>query len=145
MKNRKIDCIMLVDDNPHDNFFHERAIAQYDPAVRVLKMESAVDALAYLESPSQGDTDPRPDLIFLDINMPYMNGWEFLEEYKKLDGGYKGHTIIVMLSTSEPPSKMELEANGDVVSDFVTKPLTREALEGIGKRFFEGLDVPNVD
>lgn len=133
--NKKINSIMLVDDNPHDNFFHERAILQYNPAIKVFKMESAMDALDYLKTHS-GDTQLEPDIIFLDINMPYMNGWEFLEEYKKLDERLQKRFIIVMLSTSEHPSEKEMAANHGVIADFITKPLTKKILEGIESRFF---------
>lgn len=126
---------MLVDDNPHDNFFHERAISQYNPAIKVLKMESAVDALEYLKSHSE-PIQLEPDIIFLDINMPYMNGWEFLEEYKKLDERIKQHFIIVMLSTSDHPTEKDMAANNDVISDFITKPLTKEILAVLNTRFF---------
>lgn len=126
---------MLVDDNPHDNFFHERIISQYNPAIKVLKMESAVDALDYLNTHSEKPL-LEPDIIFLDINMPYMNGWEFVEEYKKLDGHLKNRFVIVMLSTSEYPSERAMAAHKAVIANYVTKPLTLEALEDIDARFF---------
>src|SRR5438445_13790262 len=100
--NKKLKCIMLVDDNPDDNFFHERVIKKDNAAEFVVAKQTGMDALEYLKS-KKSNEDPHPDLIFLDINMPGMNGWEFLEEYNKLDEIFKSRAIIIMLTTSENP------------------------------------------
>jgi CheY-like chemotaxis protein len=126
-------CVMLVDDNPDDNFFHEREIKQNNPNNVVLTKNSVVDALEHLKS-----TGPGPDLILLDINMPGMNGWEFLEEYQKLDDNSGRRPIIIMLTTSENPDD-EAKAKGwAVVSDYISKPLTEEIMKGIIGKYFSG-------
>ncbi len=132
----KINCIMLVDDNPDDNFFHERIIKKNNFAETVVSVESGFDALDYLKN-KKVNTD-HPDLIFLDINMPKMNGWEFLEEYKKLDKDLQSSMIVVMLTTSDNPDDMALAKTKEVLSDFKTKPLTKEMMEGIVAQYFAG-------
>jgi response regulator RpfG family c-di-GMP phosphodiesterase len=122
---KKLNCIMLIDDNPDDNFFHERVIRKCDAAENIIVMQSASVALEYLRS----KPDPCPDLIFLDINMPGMNGWEFLEEYNKLEKSLQHQVIVIMLTTSENPDDHIKSVN--LVTDFKSKPLTKVMLEEI--------------
>lgn len=130
-----INCIMLVDDNPDDNFFHERVIKKNNYANNVIAVESGIEALEFLKN-KKLNTD-HPDLIFLDINMPKMNGWEFLEEYKKLDKELQSKMVVVMLTTSDNPDDIALAKTKDVLSDFKTKPLTKEMMDDIVKQYFE--------
>lgn len=123
---------MLVDDDEDDNFFHEKEITDNDLARTVIVQDSARKALDYLKA----KTDPLTDLIFLDINMPGMTGWEFLNEYGLLEQELKGRAVIVMLSTSANPKDIEKAKTWNFVSDYVTKPLTKERLVTvIGKHF----------
>lgn len=124
--NREINCIMLVDDNKIDNFFHERVIKKFNPQIKVLAKESALEALDYLNLP--GNTE-LPDLIFLDINMPGMDGWEFIEHYKALDRQLHNSIIVVMLTTSANPDDMNYARKHNVIAEFRTKPLTLEMLD----------------
>src|ERR1700728_930651 len=117
----KLGCIMLIDDNKHDNFFHERAIRKVDTESVIITEESGIDALEYLKSKKL----PHSDLIFLDINMPGMNGWEFLEQYNLLDEELKSHATIIMLSTSDHPGDIAKAKQWSFVADYITKPLTK--------------------
>jgi CheY-like chemotaxis protein len=125
---RKLNCIMLIDDNPDDNFYHERVIRKSQAADQVIAQQSAEEALSYLRSA----TDNCPDLIFLDINMPGMNGWEFLQEYGKLDKRQRCSAIVVMLTTSENTDDKNRALKFNV--DFKTKPLTKEMIEDVVKK-----------
>ncbi|MCW3117772.1 MAG: response regulator [Chitinophagaceae bacterium] len=131
----KINCILLIDDNWDDNFYHERVIKKSDAANTVIKKQSGMDALEYLKS-KKDHPDTHPDLIFLDINMPGMNGWEFLEEYNKLDKQFQSHSIVVMLTTSGNPDDKTKAKLFNGVSDFKTKPLTQKMLEEIIGKYF---------
>lgn len=126
---------MLVDDNADDNFIHERAIKQQYANIDVITKTTGEDGLAHLKAIS-GTKTSRPDLIFLDINMPGMNGWEFLQEYDHLDESMQGSAIIIMLTTSEVAADIVRAKTWPFVSDFITKPLTREKINGISKKFF---------
>ena len=125
---------MLIDDNPDDNFFHEREINKIKFAPAIVTEESAMDALAYLKSKKENGTCP--DLIFLDINMPGMNGWDFLEQYNKLDKELQNGVVIIMLTTSENPDDKAKAKSWSFVSDYITKPLTEEVLQEIITKYF---------
>lgn len=126
---------MLVDDNPDDNFFHERVIRKSDCAEVIVVKQSCEDALAHLKS---RDKEPalHPDLIFLDINMPGMNGWEFIEEYRRLPPELQSQTVVVMLTTSSNPDDRKKAELADIISQFESKPLSSEIIQRIVQKFF---------
>lgn len=132
---RPLKCIMLVDDNKDDNFFHERVIRNNHYADCVIAKQSAKEALAYIKSGNK-ETASQIDLIFLDINMPGMNGWEFLEEYNKLDKELQSGVIVVMLTTSENPEDKTKAKDWGFTSSFKTKPLTKKMMDDIIDKFF---------
>jgi CheY-like chemotaxis protein len=134
--NSELKRIMLVDDDSNDNYFHEREIRKVKPDTIFIEMTTGLDALEYLKS-NKDKRDMLPDLLFLDINMPAMDGWEFLEAYNKLDIELQSGVIIIMLSTSGNPEDIVKAMTFSCVSDYLTKPLTREIMESIILRFFK--------
>lgn len=133
--NHSLQCIMLVDDNPHDNFYHEREIRKHNKETVIITKNSGEEAIDYLKS-DINDDGMHPDLIFLDINMPGMNGWEFLEEYNKLDEELKSRIVIVMLTTSVNPDDESKAKTWKIVSDYITKPLTKDMMVSIIDKYF---------
>jgi CheY-like chemotaxis protein len=121
---------MLIDDNPHDNFFHSRVIEACHAAKHILVMEMAEEALQYLKA-LEHSPGLKPNIIFLDINMPGMNGWEFLDEYKLLDKSLQSEMLVMMLTTSNNPKDDELAQKHGVPVGFRTKPLTEEMLQEV--------------
>jgi CheY-like chemotaxis protein len=134
---KKLRSIMLVDDDCYDNYFHEREIKKTNPAISVIEKTSGLDALEFLIS-NIGNKELLPDLIFLDINMPVMDGWMFLEASQKLDKELQDSFIIIMLSTSLNSEDIVRAMTYSNVSDYITKPLTREIMDNIISRFFNG-------
>lgn len=126
---------MLIDDNPDDNFFHERVIRNNHFTDCVIVKESATDALIYLKEKKNASED-HIDIIFLDINMPGMNGWEFLEEYNKLDKELQQGVVIVMLTTSQDEQDKRKALKWGFAADFRTKPLTKKMMEEILAKYF---------
>lgn len=139
MKNESM-CIMLIDDNIHDNFFHEREIRKTNLEVNVIAMESGPAALDYLRS-MEKENNTAPVLIFLDINMPGMSGWEFLDEYSRLDKEIQSMVMIVMLTTSDSPESKARAKSQSFVSDYITKPLTKEIMEEVYSKYFQQLQL----
>ncbi len=121
---------MLVDDNEYDNFFHERTIREYDSAISIVTKRSATEALEFIKTKLDA-REKLPDLLLLDINMPGMNGWDFLDEYEKLNDSLDVKMCIVILTTSSNPDDEIRAKTFSVVSGFITKPLTKETLNEI--------------
>jgi CheY-like chemotaxis protein len=132
---RKLKQIMLIDDDPNDNYFHQREIKKVITDITIIEKSSGLDALDYLQL-NRRNSQMLPDLIFLDINMPALDGWGFLEAYDKLDQEIKKGVIIIMLSTSGNPDDILKATTYSSVSDYITKPLTKELMESIIRRFF---------
>jgi CheY-like chemotaxis protein len=100
----------------------------------VISKNTGSEALDYLRSIK--DESEHPDLILLDINMPGMNGWEFLEEYERLDKRSQGKIVIIMLTTSDNIDDLERAKKWSFVSDYITKPLTKETMKEISNKYF---------
>ena len=127
---------MLVDDNRDDNFFHERVIRKSDAARVVVAKQSGQEALEYLRDAKERK-DPLPELLLLDINMPGMTGWEFLEEYDKSNKDPSEKIVVIILTTSQNPDDESKARTLSMVSGFRTKPLTKEMLGEIVEKHCE--------
>jgi CheY-like chemotaxis protein len=122
--------VMVVDDAAADRFLAKKVLAKYGFAENVVSVESAMDALDYL-SDYQDNLEDLPDLILLDINMPEMSGFDFLDEYQKLADGVKKKCIIIMLSSSLHPEDKERAMSSPYVCQFLNKPLNEQKLKEI--------------
>ena len=122
-----IDLVMLVDDNDTDNFISKRIIEINKFAKRVEIKNSGKSALQYLEE-NQNKPENLPDLIFLDINMPIVDGFVFLFEFEMFPDELKKKCKIVILSSSDNKRDIEKIVDNEYVINFITKPLTDNAL-----------------
>ncbi|WP_339608747.1 response regulator [uncultured Roseivirga sp.] len=133
--NKKLNSILLIDDNPADNLYHKMIIEGEEVTDSVKIAEDGVEAIDYLKSTFDGKY-PQPDLVFLDINMPRMNGWEFLEEYSRLNASQKGRSLLMMLSTSNTIEDKRKSEQYDFILGYGSKPLTVTMLWEIIKESF---------
>jgi len=130
---KRLNCVMLIDDDEDDNYFHEIVLRKMDIVHHIKIAESGLEALDYLKEKNE-----IPDIIFLDINMPGMNGWDFLHEYKKLNLIQKT-TIIIMLTTSISPADKEKAEKMTEIASFQSKPMTQEMLNEILEAYFSDI------
>jgi CheY-like chemotaxis protein len=114
---------LLIDDNYIDNFVTRKILEGSNFAESIIVVRSANEAIESLR-----DGLIKPDVIFLDVRMPLMSGFEFLEAYDKLDIN-KEHIKIFMLSSSLDPLDMRKSSDNKYVTHFIHKPLTHKALE----------------
>jgi CheY-like chemotaxis protein len=127
-----IDLVMLVDDNDTDNFISRRIIEITKFAGDVVIKNSGKSALEYLED-HKSNHEKLPDLIFLDINMPIVDGFVFLYEFEKFDYSIKDKCKVIILSSSDNKRDIDKIVNNDHVIKFITKPLTEIALEEVSQ------------
>lgn len=130
----KLNCILLVDDDPITNFMNKALIQKLDATDEVLVATDGQQAINLFKQRTEDGSDI-PRLIFLDINMPVMNGFEFLEAYQRLDKNIKQSVIIVMLTTSLNPNDIE-RLNRTSKADYASKPLTEKKLKAVLEKYF---------
>lgn len=129
----KLSCTLLVDDDRINNFLNQRLLDGLNITDKLLTALNGQEALALFEQECQQAQCPA--LILLDVNMPVMNGFEFLEAYGKLQITPKESVIIIMLTTSLHPRDVErVQQLG--IAGFINKPLTKEKVNGILKAYF---------
>jgi CheY-like chemotaxis protein len=122
--------VMLVDDNELDIMVNKKLIESEKFSSQVLSHTSAQEALDYLKSNS-GSDEKIPNVIFLDIMMPGMDGFGFLDEFGKLDDVVKKKIHIVMLSTTESFKDLNRANQNPHVYKFLNKPLTAAVLKAL--------------
>lgn len=137
-KSKNLNTILLVDDDAIVNFLNKMIIEDLNLNAEVITVVNGKMALDYITSSGdfEHENNPEPDLILLDLNMPLMNGWEFLEEYAKLKESKKEkHNIFILSSSINPKDTAKADLNNDVL-DYLGKPLSAEVLKNIIDKFF---------
>ncbi len=127
---KAIELVLLVDDNDTDNFISKRIIELTGFAKNVEVRNSGKAALDYLRE-NQENLDRVPNIIFLDINMPVVDGFVFLYEFDKFTQPLKDKAKIIILSSSDNKRDIDKIVNNNHVINFITKPLTEVSLEEI--------------
>jgi len=136
MTSPAVDLVMLVDDNDTDNFISKRIIELTKFAKRIEIKNSGKSALQYLESEKDNDVN-LPDLIFLDINMPIVDGFVFLYEFEKFPDNIKQKSKVIILSSSDNKRDIDRIVNNNYVIKFITKPLTDDVLKDLKNILFK--------
>jgi CheY-like chemotaxis protein len=132
-------CVLLIDDDEATNFFNQILIKKTNIDVMVQCAVNGQEALDFLTCKGKfaaATEFPQPGLIFLDINMPVMNGWEFLDEYNKLPEEQKAKIVLAMLTTSMNPDDEARAKNNERTNGFIRKPMTLPQIEEIVAKYF---------
>lgn len=139
---KKLKCILLVEDNEFTNIYNQKLLLNLNITENIYVMESGEEALDFINRKGKYNSEkikyPDPEIIFLDINMPGINGWEFIEEYKKLNNGNSSRAQIVMLTTSPNPDDEQKAKHINEIIAFKRKPLAQNVIIDILKEHFAG-------
>jgi CheY-like chemotaxis protein len=122
--------ICIVDDDSVYQFTTTRTIETHKLAKKILVFSDGEQAINFLMDNIANSAD-LPDVIFLDINMPIMDGWQFLEEYVTLKPNIGKKIIIYMISSSVDPVDLERANKMSEISDYIIKPVKPEMLKEI--------------
>jgi len=130
MSGSRYSVVMLVDDNELDNFINKKLLENEKFADTILVHQSAQNALEELKK-LESNPGSLPRIIFLDIMMPHMDGFGFLEEFGKLSDAVKNNCKVIMLSTSESFKDLNRANQSKFVYKFLNKPLNKLVLDAI--------------
>ena len=127
----RFNRVMLIDDNEIDNLINSRIMTAHNFAAVVdvkTTTESALDLLRTMTVESEN----LPAIIFLDLSMPVLDGFAFLEEFAKMNDAVKNNCKVVVLSSSISPDDINRASTNPFVIKYINKPLSEMYLDAIG-------------
>ncbi len=127
----KINLACLIDDDSIYTYTMERMLSNGGYCNNLVIFKDGEDAIEYFKSITAADADKIPDVIFLDVNMPVMGGWEFLEEFSQLKPTLAKNVTIYVVSSSVFASDIDKAKSISAVSDYIIKPITIEHFDRI--------------
>ncbi|MES2239924.1 MAG: response regulator [Bacteroidota bacterium] len=125
-----LDLILCVDDDPITLMLCKKVITKASFSNAIITAKNGEEALQYFDSIINKKEDHKvPQLIFLDLNMPVMDGWEFLDNFSTEKYSEPNHsTKIIVLSSTIDPEDLEKSKKYEIVIDFLSKPITTDML-----------------
>ena len=130
---KRIENALLIDDDDLVNRLNTIIIRSTGLIDNAITLESSKDALIHLEEASKNDH--WPNVIFIDINMPGMSGWELLEEMAKKFNDFNEKCVICMLSSSMNPEDKQRADESELVDIFISKPLSDSAINLVCEKY----------
>lgn len=133
---KKLVDVLILDDDDVSNFIYKKIIESSGIANEIVTFQKGRLALEYLIE-RINVKEGFPDMIFIDINMPVMNGWDFLDEYKeKVAPKVDKFVFISMLSSSVYKEDIQKAQSYEVVNEYISKPLTQESVAELIAKYF---------
>lgn len=131
---KKLKSVLLVDDDEVTNYINTLILNKADCFENIHAYRDGQAALNFLSEliEKQGQL---PEILLLDVNMPKMSGWEFMEEYGQFDRQSLAHTMVFMLSMSLNPDDQLKMGQYDLVKGFKNKPLSVETVQELVKEY----------
>ncbi|MEM9919854.1 MAG: response regulator [Bacteroidota bacterium] len=126
---KKFKLLVFIDDDHPTNVFHKIVVEESNLCEEALFFTSPLEALKYFERLCKEASPVLPDAIFLDINMPQLNGWQFIQAYQKL--GIRESPVIIMLTTSLYTQDVAKAEELDIVHKLINKPLETSHLRAL--------------
>ena len=127
----KYYAVMLIDDNEIDNLINQKMIEAANITEHIYTHTGARSAIEFLRNLEKLETESKkvlPDVIFLDIDMPLMDGFQFLDEFDKLSDTTKNNCKVVMLTSSINPQDVNKSKKCSYVKKYINKPLSQDNL-----------------
>ncbi|NQY09851.1 MAG: response regulator [Flavobacteriales bacterium] len=124
--------ILIIEDDETTRFIMLRILNKMNIVERVDYAANGQDGLDYLNASTEG-----PDLILLDIKMPILNGFEFLEEYQNLESGKKAKVILLMITSSLIDSDLNKANSFPDVKEHINKPISERRMREIATKYFQ--------
>jgi CheY-like chemotaxis protein len=122
--------LCFIDNDEIYQYTVTRSLKSHELTKKILLFSDGEQALEFLTN-NATENENLPDIIFLDINMPIMDGWHFLEEFVKLKPGIGKVITIYMITSSGAPADMEKAKRISEISDYIIKPINPSMLKGI--------------
>lgn len=129
---KPIKNLMIIDDDDVFVFLTKKTIAQVNFVENIKVFDNGLDSINYIKE-NRENPDLLPEVIFLDLSMPIMDGWQFLDEYILLEPKIEKEIIIYVISSSISPDDLKKAKSIKVVTDFIVKPITTEKLREVIK------------
>ncbi|MGO4770194.1 response regulator [Flavobacterium sp. W22_SRS_FK3] len=126
-----LEQILCIDDDPITLMLSKKVIARSGFSDEIITAQNGEEALSYFNTLkySKDQTAKKPQLIFLDLNMPVMGGWEFLDHFTTSDYDEFNSTSVIVLSSTINPEDLAKAKQYDIIIDFLSKPITLQMLE----------------
>ena len=125
---KKINIACIIDDDPIFVFGTKRIMQLSNFSESVIVYQNGKEAYEKLKATIQAN-EPQPDIIFLDLNMPIWDGWQFLDEFIKIPNDYP--ITIYIITSSVDPADVEKAKKYDAISSYIVKPITSASLQNI--------------
>lgn len=130
---KKYNAVMLIDDNEIDNLINQKIIESSGICNHIFTHTGGRSAIEFLKNAEKiatttGNSELMPEIIFLDIDMPLMDGFQFLDEFENLPNSIREHCRIVMLTSSINSKDVKKSKRYTNVKEYINKPLNKESL-----------------